>query len=243
MQQQKQPPMTVERNWCQQDSQSLCFLQQRNWQQCSITAMMHKWQTWPAIHLSSYVGLQNCFLTAGFFQNWRFFRESQLRRGNMKQQQSMRVVATLHGMQNQCSLSPPPSSPEAKQNKCSTQSLQQIFPVPRVLSYSKFSSSCSYQASLAKIPSHTHIHPTPVAIHDTNHLPIYSPYVCSVFQGRQLPAFLFHTCGHALNPTLTPHLQVELIKGWHLACKCINLSATCLNEFKKVAHVEPHKTW
>jgi len=106
---------------------------------------------------------------------------------------------------------------------------QQISPVPRELSYSKLSSSYSYQASLATIPSHTCIHPTPVAIHDTNHLPIYSPYVCSVFQGMQLPALLFHTYGRALSPTLTLHSQVELIEGGHLACKYINLQCASMN--------------
>lgn len=80
----------VERDWCQQDSQFFCLLQQRNWQHCSITAMMHKWQTWPAIHLNLYPGLQNCFLTAAFFQKLCLSCESQLWRGRMKQQQSPR---------------------------------------------------------------------------------------------------------------------------------------------------------
>lgn len=104
-----------------------------------------------------------------------------------------------------------------KPEKCSTQSLQEIFPFPRAFSYSKLSSSHSYQASLAKIASHSYIHPTPVATHATNHLLVYSPYVCPFLQGRRLPAFLLLPYRCALNPTLTLHLQVGLIKGEHLA--------------------------
>lgn len=189
--------------------------------------MMHNWQTRPAEHLNSYVCCRAAFHLP-FFLKWCFSCESQLWRDSMKQQQSP------WGWQWHYSLSPPLSSPEAKQNTCSIQSLQQIFPFPRALSYTKLSSSYSYQASLAdSLPHRYTSHTCSNSWYQppTNLLPI-----CLL---RQLLAFLFHTYGHALNPTLTLHLQVELITGWHFD---ICQSATCLHEFEKVSHVEPHKT-
>lgn len=152
--------------------------------------------------------LSNCC----FSQKWCFSCGSQLWRGSMKQEQSL-WERLRHYVSCKTNTSSHHLQVLQKPNKCSTQSLQEIFPVPRAFSYSKLSSSYSYQASLAKIPSHSQIHPTPVATRATNHLLVYSPYVCPFLQGRQLPAFLFHTYGHALNPTLMLHSQVELIKG------------------------------
>lgn len=107
--------MTVERNQCQQDSQSLCFLQLRNWQQCSVPAVTFKWQTWPAMHLNSCAGLQNCFLTPAFFKS-DVFPVVPSREGAAWSRSSLcGSGCNVTWAAKLTLLSPPPSSPEAKQ--------------------------------------------------------------------------------------------------------------------------------
>lgn len=84
-------------------------------------------------HLKSYTCLQNCFLTDVFPKLVLLLWIPAVKEQCEATAVSVSMAAITHGVQNQLSHRPPPSSPEAKLNKCSTQSLEQIFPVPQAL--------------------------------------------------------------------------------------------------------------